>query len=563
MSTSNESPSVKLRAGRLLIPRLGSIRNRIVAFAIIATLVPSGITMGISYTRGRRALEEKLAQDLHSASAQTSRAMGVWLKERLYDLRVFASSEEVANNLGAGLGGLPNRGRLNDYLLSLHERFGDFDQLMVLDLAGNVVGSSARGDKPSPFPSAQLKTLKAQGQLIGDPYWDATAGKAKLAVAVPIQRADGRLIGGFAAAVNLTPMRELLREFAHDSSSTIHLMSTSGSLIASTDSVTRRLMLAKLPAATLGRLRSRETGLLPFRNITGRQVVGTLEAVPQTPWMIVSEMPADEAFEQVRRSRNASLLIVVVLLVAVVASGYRFGRLIARPLERLTQAAAEVASGDLAVDLPEGGSGEVGSLTVVFNHMVLRLREGRHKLDEINEQLRAQNEELERLSTTDGLTGLANRRFLTQRLEEERIRAARSNRVFSVLMADVDHFKEYNDTFGHPAGDEVLKKVAAILREATREMDCTARYGGEEFAVVLPETNIAGAIAVAERIREHTAREQFPGRQITLSIGVAEFPEHGDAPQAVVAAADRALYQAKGDGRDRVVQARKAVLASK
>jgi diguanylate cyclase (GGDEF)-like protein len=230
-----------------------------------------------------------------------------------------------------------------------------------------------------------------------------------------------------------------------------------------------------------------------------------------------------------------------------------------RPLERLTQAAAEVAAGDLAVDLPEGGSGEVGSLTIVFNHMVSRLRQGRRKLDEINETLRSQNEELERLSTTDGLTGLANHRFLMQRLEEERIRARRSNRSFSVLMADVDHFKEYNDTFGHPAGDEVLKKVATILRDATREMDCAARYGGEEFAVVMPETNVAGAIAVAERIRERTGREKFPGRQITLSIGVAEFPADGDAPQAVVAAADRALYQAKRDGRDRVIQARKVV----
>src|SRR5215216_3826676 len=114
MSTTTEPASVSLRARRLFRPRLGSIRNRILAFAVIATLVPSGITMGISYVRGRRALEEKIAQDLHSASAQTSRAMGVWLKERLYDLRVFASSEEVANNLSAmSSTGAPNRTRLN------------------------------------------------------------------------------------------------------------------------------------------------------------------------------------------------------------------------------------------------------------------------------------------------------------------------------------------------------------------------------------------------------------------------------------------------------------------
>jgi len=246
-----------------------------------------------------------------------------------------------------------------------------------------------------------------------------------------------------------------------------------------------------------------------------------------------------------------------VLLAAATASSYRFGLLIVRPLERLSQGAKEVAAGDFAVDLPETGGGEVGVLTSAFNHMVARLREGRRELDAINKTLREKNEELERLSVTDGLTGLANHRFLMQRLKEEGVRSNRNNREFSVLMADVDNFKDYNDTFGHPAGDEVLKKVAAIVRDSTRTMDCAARYGGEEFAVVMPETRIVGAVQVAERIRARVAAEKFPGRQITLSIGVAEFPKDADVPQAVIAVADRALYEAKREGRDRVVQAKK------
>ena len=179
------------------------------------------------------------------------------------------------------------------------------------------------------------------------------------------------------------------------------------------------------------------------------------------------------------------------------------------------------------------------------------------ELDAINETLRAKNEELERLSVTDGLTGLANHRFLLQRLKEEGVRSNRNNHPFSVLMADVDHFKNYNDTFGHPAGDEVLKKVGAIMRDAIRTMDCAARYGGEEFAIVLPETTADGAQQVAERIRARIAAEDFPGRQITLSIGVAEFPTDADLPQAVIAVADAALYEAKRGGRDRVVAARR------
>lgn len=172
----------------------------------------------------------------------------------------------------------------------------------------------------------------------------------------------------------------------------------------------------------------------------------------------------------------------------------------------------------------------------------------------MNERLRRQNEELERLSTSDALTGLHNRRFLTQRLSEELVRSYRHKGTFAVLMADVDEFKKYNDAFGHPAGDEVLKKVAGILLSSTRSVDCTARYGGEEFAVLLTDTTGEVAAEVAERIRARVAAQEFPGRKITLSIGIAEFPEHGQTAEEVISCADEALYTAKRAGRNRVVR---------
>ena len=550
-----ESPPSILRL--LAMPRFGSIRSRILAFAIMATLVPASVTLAISYLQTRRSLEAQITQDLRSASSQTARAMGVWLKERLYDLRVFASSEEVANNL-EGRDGV-NRGRLSNYLKSLGERFPDFDQLAVLDLNGRAIGGSNHNMSAVRLPKGWLESLRREGQVVGDAFWDERTKKAKLVVAVPVQRADGHPIGVFAADVNMDAMPRLLREFAHDSSSAIHLVTNSGNFIASTSGVTARIMKAKLPTETIAWLSSRETA--NFKGLGGRQVVGALERVPQTNWSVIAATSTATAFAQLQRSRNMALLVVVALLVAVGASGYRFALLIARPLDRLTFAAAEVASGDLAVDLPDGGSGEVGSLTAVFNHMVSRLREGRRALDDANETLRRKNEELERLSTTDGLTGLANHRLLMQRLSEEVSRCNRHNHEFSVLMADVDHFKAYNDSFGHPAGDEVLKRVAAILRDSTRTVDCAARYGGEEFAVIMPETNAEGAIQLAERIRARIAAERFSGKQITLSIGVASFPRDASTPQSVIGVADAALYQAKRDGRDRVVHAKKAKVA--
>jgi diguanylate cyclase (GGDEF)-like protein len=122
-------------------------------------------------------------------------------------------------------------------------------------------------------------------------------------------------------------------------------------------------------------------------------------------------------------------------------------------------------------------------------------------------------------------------------------------------MADVDKFKPYNDTHGHLAGDAALVKVAEILRKATRGVDSVARYGGEEFLVMLLEAPLTTATIVAERIRSRVASEPFEGGKLTMSIGIAEYPTHGDTPEELIASADAAMYRAKGQGRDRVVTA--------
>jgi diguanylate cyclase (GGDEF)-like protein len=324
-------------------------------------------------------------------------------------------------------------------------------------------------------------------------------------------------------------------------------------MIVGTAETSAELMKSKLKPREWDRLRAREGQVVSYESLTGAEVVGSLKRIPRAKWAVISETPADAAFQQVRRFRNMTLLMVSSLMLAVGFMAYRLGLRIVRPLERLIQGASEVADGDLAVDLP-AAKGEVGELTAVFNHMVGRLRQGRQELDAMNERLRTQNEKLERLSTSDDLTGLYNRRYLTQRLSEELVRSFRHKGAFSVLMADVDEFKKYNDAFGHPAGDEVLKKVATILLNSTRSEDCTARYGGEEFAVLLTGTSGVVAQEVAERIRARVEAQQFAGRKITLSIGIAEFPENGQTADEVISNADEALYSAKRAGRNRVVR---------
>ncbi len=140
-------------------------------------------------------------------------------------------------------------------------------------------------------------------------------------------------------------------------------------------------------------------------------------------------------------------------------------------------------------------------------------------------------------------------------LANEVQRSRRLRRTFSVLFADVDHFKQYNDTHGHLAGDAALVKLSEILRQTTRGVDSVARYGGEEFVVMLIEAPIATAAAVGERLRAGVAAEKFGAGTMTVSVGAAEYPTHGETPEELIASADAAMYQAKGEGRDRVVVA--------
>lgn len=554
----NALPPHRRSLNILKVPRLDSIRSRILAFAVMATLLPAGITLGISYAQNHRALQEKVTQELLSESSQAARSMGVWLKERLYDLRVFAGSEEVANSLEVGnRSPAQTRVRLHDYLVSLHERFRDYEQLLVVDLQGNPLATSASELQRVTLPADWVKTLQKENQFIGDPYVNQKTGRNKLIVAVPVQRSDGRIIGAFAAELSVAPVQDLLRSFAPDSNGTIYLLSANRAVIASSSDSPASKSKQVIREETLRKLNNLQNTAVPYRGVHGTLVVGTLKPVPQQRWSILAEVEEESAFRAVRRYRDVSLLLIALLLLVVAASAYRFGMLIARPLDRLAQGAAEVSAGDLAVDLPEAGGGEVGYLTGVFNQMVSSLRESRREIEHINATLRTKNDELERLSITDGLTGLANHRFLMQRLGEEATRSDRTERTFSALMADVDHFKQYNDEFGHPAGDEVLKQVAAVLRDCTRTVDCVGRYGGEEFAIIMPETNIDGALTVAERIRARVASAVFPNRRITLSIGVAQYDKENGPPQATLAIADEGLYEAKRGGRNRVAEAKK------
>jgi diguanylate cyclase (GGDEF)-like protein len=183
------------------------------------------------------------------------------------------------------------------------------------------------------------------------------------------------------------------------------------------------------------------------------------------------------------------------------------------------------------------------------------------KVKERTNELESVNQKLAELSTTDALTGVRNRRYFDQMLDREFNRARREREPLSILMLDIDHFKQVNDDYGHQVGDDALRRVANVLREVVhRTTDLVARYGGEEFTIILPNTEVAGAYTVAEKIRTNIAKQEFDTEGITFSITISigimgDEPSKDSSPDFWLKEADDALYKAKEEGRNTVVLA--------
>ena len=269
---------------------------------------------------------------------------------------------------------------------------------------------------------------------------------------------------------------------------------------------------------------------------------------------------------------GVTLLMALVLYLLI-------SRTVLKPLMILAETAQRVANGQLDARVPKrSGHDQMTVLGDAFNEMTRTLQSYTAELEEkvdsrtrelkaandalgkVNEELGDAVEKLGHLARTDALTGLFNRRAFTEALDVELRRTERHERPFSLLMIDVDYFKKYNDSFGHPDGDRLLIALGETFRENLRAMDVVARYGGEEFAVILGETHTEDAVRVADKLRMAVREKVFreagdgkPAARVTVSIGVATYPQDASSGTGLISQADQALYLAKEAGRDLVV----------
>jgi diguanylate cyclase (GGDEF)-like protein len=383
------------------------------------------------------------------------------------------------------------------------------------------------------------------------------AGRDGIDIGQPVQDAEGQVVAVLFARLDLKPFGELPGAAPRPPGVVVMLLDRDGIVLVQIPPQGARIG-AKLFEPGLSQAWSAvNSGVLETTDAGGAPRVYAFQGVVENPdgtapLRVVVGVHQGVIYAEARTTfiKTVGALVAVTMLL-LLGGWYGAEVMVLRNLRKLLDVARRVQAGDLTArtGLP-GGREEVSRLGEAFDQMTQALQ---NRDAELQRALRETRE----LAITDPLTGLHNRRYLWELLGRELLKARRNRIPVAAILADIDHFKRFNDTWGHEAGDVVLKRVADVIREHVRGSDIGCRYGGEELAVILPDTTLEVAVERAERIRSGVAavRLEYGGKPldaITLSFGVAVFPQHAGDAEALLRAADQALYEAKKAGRNRV-----------
>jgi diguanylate cyclase (GGDEF)-like protein len=454
---------------------------------------------------------------------------------------------------------------IEEYLTDALERFPQYRSLFLLDSHGEwmlgigeelELGAELRADLgavSAPRIGARFSTGDVQIQLVSAPIVDVAK----------------RPVASLHAAIDSTTAGAELRNVALGGGGALFVIGSAGEIVMTSPGDGEHPRFARpLPDSRVS------PTVEVYNRENGERVIGSAVRFPRFGWTLAVE----ESYEQVT-APVASIIrkilfidVAIVLVCCLIAS--QIARSIVRPILGLSLAARRVAKGEPDVTFPARGSDEVGVLASAFNEMMGRLganavelEENRVAIEDANVRLIAQNQELHRvnevflqLSITDDLTKLHNHRYFQDSMPREMKRSIRTGEPLCLILIDIDDFKTLNDLHGHAVGDSVLRQTAIVMNGEVRDLDLLARYGGEEFALLASHTTLAGANALAEKLRLSVSEARFsvvtlegPSViSITVSIGVAQFR---DNEKALFNDADRALYRAKDSGKDCVVVA--------
>lgn len=453
------------------------------------------------------------------------------------------------------------------------------------------------------------EAIAAQRAIWTSIYAGFTPGTVFIAASQPLYDPTGKLVGVSGTDISLLAIQDFLVENTVSPTGQVFLIERSGLLVASSSQEAPFQTTAGQPQR-VNALES-STPLIRATAESMRQQLGEFQSVKQRQkfqfqlnqqqqfvqvlpfsmqegldWLIVIVVPASDVMAEIQAGTLTTIALCLAALIAAVGVNIWISRKLVKPIVKLSQASQQIALGNFAVSVQASKIREISTLADSFTRMNQQIQQSRQQLEDysrsleqkVNDRtqalqqeiqqrlaaevaLQAANQTLQQLAYLDGLTQIANRRQFDERLLLEWRQMKREQLPLSLILCDVDFFKQYNDTYGHQAGDDCLRQVAQVLAaNARRPFDLAARYGGEEFAMILPNTPLAGAEQVAALIRDQINYLEIPhcrsevSPYVTLSFGVTNLmPTEATRPDQLLLQVDRALYQAKLTGRNRIV----------
>jgi diguanylate cyclase (GGDEF)-like protein len=540
---------------------LNSISTRIIFFVFLSTFLTALVVSWISIDTIHRNLRRQIEARFPAVLERRVTAFDAYLTEGHEAL-----SERVAtaNLARLAFAKRPDARRIGKSLQKLEAASPRFSGMLLQGPTGAVLGSSGEA-------SALSDTAALEGS--DAPIFSAVGtDHAALALAqIPLNATDladieggvesessARLIGIF----ELAPLAPNLTLEPDEGPGRIRLVSRDGLVILGHELRTESKEPVPLPHSALDHT---SDGLVnEYISEMGDHMLASAGQLGSADWILLVEAPFEEVFEPVISVVKRVFLsdLGIILLFSFLA--YRVTAAIMQPIEALSEGAARISQGDVEHEIPTPKTNdEIGLLTRTFNDMMRKLRQSqleieadKRRLTEQNEELHRANEVLAQLSITDGLTKLHNHRYFQDHLTREIKRLSRTGEALSMILIDLDDFKQLNDRHGHAAGDEVLVSIAGLMNDSVRESDLLARYGGEEFVILAPNTDINGAVAIAEKIRmtiessSQIVDDSMRPIKVTISCGVAQY--RGNRKQ-FFQTADGALYDAKREGKNCVI----------
>ena len=524
-----------------------SIRARLIVLALFA-LAPLMLERVNGLERARVARTEQARVDVMSLARRGADAQREMIDSTRTLLQVVARSYAGMALDPAGC---------NKYLGDVTDSVPWIQLLSIAGANGQIACSNdslAIGLNLSDRPHFQ-QAVATREFALSDYLISRVTGTPSIYAAFPIVKGDGSVSGVVLASINLRWIGDLVTTTANRSGASVLLFDGSGTLIAASADqgamVGQRFANRALVKDILGR----EQGTITAADFAGVRRIFAYVRVPWTQARLAVGLDEDAVHSGIDRELGAAYLELAVFAMFVLLVAWFGGeKLVVRPIRSLVRTATRFGRGDLRVRATRQ------SWLAEFEPLAVALDDMACKLAAREEELRIANQHLDELASLDGLTGLANRRGFDRKLEREWQDACERREPVALMVVDIDHFKLYNDRYGHVAGDTCLRSVAETLSLVTLdEAVLVARYGGEEFTLLLPGLDLERATALAEEARKSIedlliTHAESPHGLVTISIGVDSLvPQPGEPPGALVEAADSALYVAKRRGRNTVV----------